>query len=143
MLIITRLWIYFCNLFKLNQMTLLYTKKLSTFSSWVFDPLLGDTLDLQTSPFKLTTKIQAPNTMEEPKDENPIINVISTCHKRIVINSSFWVHKAFSSNHCLNHWQCWKWEKFFHIGFYEVQTSKLFGRTHKHCYTHVSLRFFH
>jgi len=56
-------------------MTLLYTKKLGTFSLWVFDSLLGDTLDLQTSFFKLTTKTQAPKVMEEPKDENPIIKL--------------------------------------------------------------------
>jgi hypothetical protein len=48
-------------------------KKLGTFSSWVFEPLLRDILDLQTSLFKLTTKIQACKVMENPKDENSII----------------------------------------------------------------------
>jgi hypothetical protein len=40
-----------------------------------FDPLLGDMLDLQTFLFKLTMKTQAPKVMEEPKDENPIIEL--------------------------------------------------------------------
>jgi hypothetical protein len=48
-------------------------KKLGTsFGSWVFEPLLNDILDLQTSTFKLTTKTKAHKAMEELKDENHV-----------------------------------------------------------------------
>jgi hypothetical protein len=90
-------------------------------------------LDLQTFLFKLIMKTQAPKVMEEPKDENPISKLwFQLATKKIAISSFFCFHEAYSISHCLNHWQCWKWEKVFHIDFHEVQTSKLVGRTYKH-----------
>jgi hypothetical protein len=58
------------NFIKWHHNTLI---KLGTFSSWVFEPFLRDILDLQTSLFKLTTKTQVHKVMENPKDENSII----------------------------------------------------------------------
>jgi hypothetical protein len=50
-------------------------------------------------------KTQAPKVMEEPKDENPIIELwFQLATKKIVVGSSFWVHEACSISHCLNHW---------------------------------------
>jgi hypothetical protein len=80
-------------------MTLLYTlKKIGTFSSWVFYPLFGDTLDLQTFLFKLTTKTQAPKVMEEPKDEKPIIKLwFQLATKKLFLVHRFEFIKLFQS----------------------------------------------
>jgi hypothetical protein len=53
-------------------MKLLYPKQLGTFGSWVFEPLSSETLDLQTSLFKMILKTQFSEAMEKFINENLI-----------------------------------------------------------------------
>jgi hypothetical protein len=53
-------------------MKLLYPKQLGTSGSCVFEPLSNETLDPQTSLFKMTLKTQVSKAMEKYKNENPI-----------------------------------------------------------------------
>jgi len=50
-------------------------KQLDAFGSWVYESLSRETLDLQSSLFKMTIKTQASKAMEEFKDENLVIKL--------------------------------------------------------------------
>lgn len=50
-------------------------KQLDASNSWVYESLSRDTLDIQSSLFKMTMKTQASKVMEKPKDKNPIIKL--------------------------------------------------------------------
>lgn len=50
-------------------------KQLDASSSWVYESLSKETLDLKFSLSKMTLKTQASKAMEEPKDDNPFIKL--------------------------------------------------------------------
>jgi hypothetical protein len=100
-------------------------KKLGTFNSWVFEPLLRDILDLQTFFFKLMMKTQVHKAMENPKDKNSIIQSwhqlgtnnlllvylfeIINITQLVIVQVVYIVEDEF----------------FFHIHLHELQASKL------------------
>jgi hypothetical protein len=63
-------------------------KQLDAFGSWVYESLSRETLDLQSSLFKMTIKTQASKAMEEFKDENLVIKL----WRQFATNSLLVVH---------------------------------------------------